>query len=88
MLKRENEGFLRMACHAGPMVLDTDPRHHHGDQPEAYQLDRDWAGGMESIDNPFQAREMLIAPMTDSFVQILNRIAEPASSGGHVVTFC
>ena len=61
-------------------MLVSTSQAYPGEQPEQYHLERDWAveGNMDAMQG---SRDMVIGPMTDSFVQILHQIHDPAASG-------
>ena len=61
------------------MLVSTSQAQPAG-HPEQYHLDREWAveGNMDAMQG---SRDMVIGPMTDSFVQILHQIHDPDSHG-------
>ncbi len=68
-------------AYAGHVVLvSTSQGHSAGGQPEQFYLDRDWA--VEgNFDEMHSSRDMVIGPMTDSFVQILHQIHDTDAHG-------
>lgn len=64
----------------GHIVLVSTSQAQPAGHPEQYHLDREWAveGNMDAMQG---SRDMVIGPMTDSFVQILHQIHDPDSHG-------
>lgn len=52
-------------------------------QPEQFYCDREWAVDA-NLDMMHSSRDMIVGPMTDSFVQILHQIHDPDAQGDFI----